>query len=110
MRRRKPARPATEPELGPAVAKVMAEYMGFLDAPHEEDGTDPKAFGARHTAAKTALSHIEQLLKLSGAPEDEAAEKLGACRAMLGDVRQEIGDLPGDEAEEMPSDDDGDPG
>jgi hypothetical protein len=29
---------------------------------------------------------------------------------MLGDAREEIGDLPGDEAEEMPSDDDGDPG
>lgn len=102
MRRRKAPRPATEPDLARALGGVKAEYMGFV----QTQEADAKAFGARHAAAKTALSHIEQLLKISGASEEEAAETLDECRAALCDARREIEDLP----EEMPPDDDGDLG
>lgn len=106
MRRRKPALPATEPGLGPAKAKVMAEYIGFLETSPIEEGADPKSFGARHAAAKTALSHLEQLMKLSGDGQDEASRKRDDYQALLGEMRQDISAEP----EGMPSDDDGDPG
>lgn len=88
----------------------MADYMGFLRASRVEGEADPKAFGARHAAAKSALGHIEQLLKLSGASEDEAAQALDECRAALGEARREIGGLSDDPSEETPDDDDGDAG
>lgn len=106
MRRRKQAPPATEPDLGPALAKVMAEYMAFLESADADDGPDPKAFGARHAAAKTALSHLEQLMKMSGDHGDEAARKLGEYQALLGEMRRDMSAEP----EETPTDDDGDPG
>lgn len=104
MRRRKPARPATEPDLGAALAEVMAEYMRFLRAAEGE--VDAKAFGARHAAAKAALSHIEQLRKLSGEAGDEAARKLEEYQELLGEMRRDMGV----EQEETPTDDDGDSG
>jgi hypothetical protein len=104
VRRRKPARPVTEPDLGPAIAAVTDDYMAFLRAAADE--VDSKAFGAKHAAAKAALSHIEQLRKLSGDAGGEAAEKLDEYQALLGDIRRDMSAEP----EEMPSDDDGDPG
>ncbi len=78
--------------------------MRFLRAAEGE--VDAKAFGARHAAAKTALSHIEQLLDLSGEAGDEAARRLGEYQALLGDIRRDMSTEP----EETPSDDDGDSG
>lgn len=105
MRRRKPARSATEPELGSALAKVVADYMDFLRA--ADDEVDSKAFGAKHAAAKTALSHIEQLLKLSGDVGGETAQQLDEYHALLGEMRR---DMSAEPEEETPTDDDGDSG
>jgi hypothetical protein len=104
LRRRKPARPATEPDLGLALAKVTEEYLAFLRA--ADDEVDSKAFGAKHAAAKTALSHIEQLRKFSGEAGDETARKLDEYQALLGEMRRDMSAEP----EEAPTYDDGDSG
>jgi hypothetical protein len=108
MRRRKPRSGANK--LAEALPSVTEAYIKFV-AESDHDA-DPKAFAARHSAAKTALSHIEQLLKLSSddaeeAGLDPAAIALGAAREeMDGEARQEIGD----EEEETPTDDPGEAG
>lgn len=109
-RRRKGGAAGTgkEPEFDQAFDAVLADYMDFLRRSREADESngDPKTFAARHTAGKTALSHIEQIMKLSGDTGDEAAKKLGEYQALLGEMRRDMSVEP----EEMPSDDDGDPG
>jgi hypothetical protein len=108
MRRRRP-RGAT-PQLADALPSVTEAYIKFV-AESDHDA-DPKAFAARHSAAKTALAHIEQLLKLSGENEEEggqdpAALALGAAREeMAGAAREETDD----EEEETLADDRGEPG
>lgn len=94
----------TEPDLAAALAEMIAEYMRFLRAAEGE--IDAKAFGVRHAAAKTALSHIEQLLNLSGDAGDEVARRLGEYQALLGEIRRDMSAEP----EEMLTDDDGDSG
>lgn len=109
-RRRQAGAPAKsdEPEFDRAFDAVLADYMDFLRRAREADesNSDPKLFSARHAAGKTALSHIEQIMKLSGASEDEAAKKIGEVHALLGDIRSEMEMEP----EETRADDDGDPG
>ena len=62
MRRRRPR--ANTPNLAEALPNVTESYMKFVaDSDHD---ADPKAFAARHSAAKTALAHLEQLMKLAG--------------------------------------------
>lgn len=100
MRRRKPR--VADAKLAEALPGVTEAYMKFV-AETDHDA-DPKAFAARHTAAKTALSHIEQLMKLTDAGEEEAG--LDPAAIALGAARQEIGD----EQQEMPEDDTGEPG
>lgn len=58
--------------LEDAVAEVTADYLAFLRSPRPDEPEDAKAFAARHAAAKTALSHIEQIIKLADAPADAA--------------------------------------
>jgi len=55
------------------VAEVTADYLAFLRAPRNAEPEDAKAFAARHAAAKTALSHIEQIMKLAATEPGEAA-------------------------------------
>jgi hypothetical protein len=64
-RRRKPSLPV---RLEDAVAEVTADYLAFLRSPRPDEPEDAKAFAARHAAAKTALSHIEQIIKLADTP------------------------------------------
>ena len=104
MKRRKPK--ALDPDLADAVPTVTADYMKFLREIRDEHESDPKLFAARHSAAKTALAHIEQLMKLAGVNEDEARQQLDQHRAELDAARAEIDR----EEEEMPPDDAGDPG
>jgi hypothetical protein len=98
MKRRKPR--TADPKLADALPSVTQSYMKFVaDTEHD---ADPKAFAARHSAAKTALAHIEQLMKLT-----EPGEEEGALAAIaLGEARQEIGD----QQEETSADDTGEPG
>lgn len=100
MRRRKPHE--TTINLAEALPKVAQSYLTFVsDEAHE---ADPKAFAARHMAAKTALSHLEQLLKLTAGREGAAAGDPAAIA--LDEARQEIDE----EQREMATDDTGEPG
>ncbi|UPY36611.1 hypothetical protein [Sediminicoccus sp. KRV36] len=100
MRRRKPR--VADGKLADALPSVTEAYMKFVaDTEHD---ADPKAFAARHSAAKTALAHIEQLMKLAGPGEDEAG--MDAAGFALGEARQEIQD----EEQETSADDTGESG
>ena len=100
MRRRKPRQPSVN--LAEALPSVAESYKRFVADPVDE--ADPKAFAAHHTAAKTALSHLEQLMKLA----NEEADAAGADPAALalGEARQEMDH----EEQETPADDPGEPG
>ena len=89
-------RAATLPELRAALTLTVAEYMRFL----REGAADSKEFGARHTAAKAALAHIDQLMKLSG-EDDGVARQLIEHQLLIGEMRQEMS--------EETQDDDGEP-
>jgi hypothetical protein len=90
-------------KLADAVPTVTENYINFLRDTHADHETDPKLFAARHSAAKTALSHIEQLMKLAGTSEEEAERLLGSSASELDIARQEI-------EQETPEDDAGEPG
>jgi hypothetical protein len=86
-------------DLEAALPLVARHYLRFVqDTEHEADA---KAFIARQTAAKTALSHLELLSKMAGAgiapAEDSALQALDAARHEM-------------DAEETPADDTGEPG
>lgn len=100
MRRRKPRGGVVH--LAEALPSVAQSYMRFVADPTDE--ADPKAFAARHSAAKTALSHLEQLMKLAGEGAEEATGDPAALA--LGAARQEMDD----EEQETPADDTGEPG
>lgn len=81
--------PLTPEELQEAVRLVVADYRGFLTrlpAPGTQD--DPKAFTAHHAAARSALAHLEHLLKLtrSSADADTAVE----ATALIAEARRSI--------------------
>ncbi|UFN47965.1 hypothetical protein LPC08_18390 [Roseomonas sp. OT10] len=53
-------------DLRTAIRRVLADYEAFVSrTPIEGVHEDPKAFAAHHAAAKTALAHLEHLLKLA---------------------------------------------
>ncbi|SUE43611.1 hypothetical protein [Roseomonas gilardii] len=55
-------------DLRAAVRRVVADYGAFVTRePMPGAHEDPKSFAARHAAAKTALAHLEHLLKLARA-------------------------------------------
>lgn len=86
-------------DLETALPLVARHYLRFVqDTEHEADS---KAFGARQTAAKTALSHLEQLAKMAG---DDSAPVVDSALQALDAARQEM------DAEETPADDPGEPG
>lgn len=70
------SRPTLDAELKEVPALILADYRQFLfgGAQAEDDGVS-KAFGARHTAGRAALAHLELALKLAGGTENEAAAK-----------------------------------
>ncbi len=97
MKRRKPGAWATDLET--AVPLVARAYLRFVqDTEHEADS---KAFAARQSAAKTALSHLEQLMKLAAGDGEAGADS--ALQA-LDAARQEM------DEEETPAHDTGEPG
>jgi len=100
MRRRRP--PGVNVKLADAVAEVTADYLGFLRASRTNEPEDAKAFAARHAAAKAALAHIEQILKLASGSEEEAAERLTDAEALLTQARQQMDQ---DKTEGRPDDD-----
>lgn len=101
--KRKP--PMTEADRDDAARLIMDDYLGFLlGGPRPGEEGDPKAFASRHTAAKAALAHLDQLMKVAGGTDEEAggAEAAGGH---LGAARAAMASLEGEEAE---ADDSGD--
>ncbi|MBS7788802.1 hypothetical protein KTR66_02275 [Roseococcus sp. SDR] len=86
-------------DLETALPLVARHYLRFVqDTQHEADS---KAFIARQSAAKTALSHLELLAKLAG---DGIAPAVDSALQALDAARHEM------DAEETPADDPGEPG
>ena len=97
MRRRKPRGWAKDLEA--ALPLVAGHYLRFIqDTVHEPE---TKAFGARQAAAKTALAHLEQLVRMTG---DEIAPAVDSALQALDAARHEM------DEEETPADDPGEPG
>ncbi|HYZ31012.1 MAG TPA: hypothetical protein VE684_01875 [Crenalkalicoccus sp.] len=101
---RKRARPTiSEAELAAAVEQVLADYRGFLaGTPPGADAGDAKAFATRHAAARSALAHLEQLLKIAG--ETGSENQVREITERMRETRAEIAALPPEETE---PDDDG---
>lgn len=88
-------------DLGDAIRVVIEDYRTFVGQGGRAPGEDPKAFTARHAAARAALAHLEQLIGLVGreSGREEVQEGLALLRQAKDHLR-----LP---AEEDPADDDG---
>lgn len=72
--------PALAKELDTAALRVAEDYGAFVSrgpAPGMHD--DAKAFAAHHAAAKSALAHLEHLLKLARAAG--AGDEAGVAQA-----------------------------
>ena len=73
----------------------MVDYQRFLGSgASAEEAGDAKAFAARHAAARGALSHLEQILKLAEEGGDEAQvnevlESLAHCREQMAQLKEE---------------------
>jgi len=102
MRKRRAA--ALAEDLPGAIPEVIGAYRRFLraapGAPEE-----PKEFGARHTAARTALAHLEQLLKILG--EDAGEEARQDAEQLLASARADMPALTEAERKEALEDDAG---
>ena len=99
--------PLTPEELNRTVRKVVADYEAFVArGPAPGTHEDPKAFTAHHAAARSALAHLEHLLKLNrGAVQTEAVAEAGL---LIAEARRsiEIAEREDREAEERAEDDD----
>lgn len=94
--------PALAAELESAVMRVAEDYGAFVSrgpAPGTHD--DAKAFAAHHAAAKSALAHLEHLLKIAraAAPNGDAAV-VDEAQAMLLQARGMIGAEPAEDDED----------
>jgi hypothetical protein len=81
-------------EIGRQVTSVFAEYLDFMRFNTERDDIDrARAFMARHTAARAAISHIDALLKLDAGSEPNVEDQqhtiLAHARAALAEDRSE---------------------
>lgn len=81
--------PLTREELQDALRKVVADYKAFVErGPAPGAREDPKAFTAHHAAARSALAHVEHLMKLAPGP---AATELGAeAGTLIAEARRSI--------------------
>ncbi|MBP0491680.1 hypothetical protein [Roseomonas indoligenes] len=97
--------PLTPEELHRAIRKVVADYEAFVArGPAPGTHEDPKAFTAHHAAARSALAHLEHLMKLDkGQVEPDAVAETGA---LIAEARRSIQLAEQEEGEERPEDDD----
>lgn len=101
--RKRPKPPLDTTDFAAAARRVLADYETFVAASADAgDAADAKAFAARHAAARAALAHLDQLLKL--AAESEREEEVKSTADSLAEIRAQIASLP---PEEDPQDDDG---
>ena len=102
IRRRPPK--AIHLDVGTQAQVIFAEYNAFLRADVMADDPDrARAFLARHTAARSAISHIDALLKLDGGDSPNTQDQQNAMvadarAALAGDRPENLSDDP--EAEE----------
>jgi len=83
----------SQEDLERAVAVVVTDYREFLEKDPPPTSDESKAFAAWHSACRTALAHLDHLLKLlrdaGGEPSAEAAELLAQARRMMGEPEEE---------------------
>jgi len=92
-------KPKIDTDVPAAVKLILDDYQAFLaGGPHAQD-EGAKAFAARHAAARAALAHLEQLLKLAGddPPGEVTAESIATWRSLM----------PPEAKQEPETDDDG---
>ena len=77
-------------QLAAAVQTILDDYRRFLA---EGEAGDPKAFAARHAAARSALAHLDQLMKFAGDTEEEDS----AATDCIAEARQALATLPDEE-------------
>ena len=81
--------------LGGAMGTVAADYVAFLaTGPGPGAHEDAKAFAGHHAAARTALAHLEHLIKLvraasPGADVPDTASLVEAARAGIAATEDE---------------------
>ena len=97
-------RPAFEAELKEMVGLILADYRRFVLC-GEMDEAAAKAFGARHTAGRAALAHLETAVKIAGGAGDEAAA--AAARRVSDDIAAWRKHIPAAPKQEPDTDDDG---
>ena len=74
---------------------VWTAYHHFLTRPETPGDAEAKAFAGHHAAARSALGHLEQLLKLASAHGH--ADAVDDIRRLTQQARREIADLPPEE-------------
>jgi hypothetical protein len=91
-----------------ALRLVALDYANFVSRIElREPDDDPKAFGARHAAARSCLAHLEQLLELLG--EDAGLEQVREGFTLLREAKASLG-LNGSGRPHRPADEDDDAG
>ena len=87
--------PLTPEEYARAIAKVKADYEAFLQRPAPGAHEDAKAFTAHHAAARSALAHLEHLMKLH--PDQKGTALGDETSALMEQVRQSMQATPQEE-------------
>jgi hypothetical protein len=96
MKRRRPSS-LDEAQVAEATRGILDDYRRFLaSAPQDGEAGDSKAFAARHAAARSALAHLEQLLKLAGDNQDEDAAAV--TQDCIAEARQALATLSDEES------------
>ncbi len=79
-----------------AASLIFADYRKFVGLCAEDpEEAVVKAFASRHSAGRTALAHVEQLLKLAADIGDEAQQQ--AITEVLAEWRSIMPPLPEEE-------------
>ncbi|MBI0536043.1 hypothetical protein D9599_10710 [Roseomonas sp. KE2513] len=87
-----------------ALRKIVADYKAFVErgpAPGAQE--DPKAFTAHHAAARSALAHLEHLMKL--APSEASGEAGSEAGTLIAEARRSIRLAEKEDGETMEDDD-----
>ncbi|WP_159996636.1 hypothetical protein [Roseomonas sp. 18066] len=106
MKRQK--KPPGLESLETVVQRVVDDYGAFIargPAPGAHD--DARAFAAHHAAAKSALAHLEHLLKLAGPAAAGEEDGVARAEALLRQARGAMAAPPDDGDEEDQGSDDG---
>lgn len=97
MRRIRPRRPGFDTTVQREL--IWDEYDRFLHS--NSAGEDPevtKRFGARHTAARTAVAHIEALQKIEGSNGEETHDNSSmVAQARAAMAQENVADEPEDD-------------